>query len=155
MTVQRGPAGAGAKPRRATPRTPAKRRDQLADRTAHDVQRLGNALGKRVDDVLELTTARSRAAGQTLDPLTAESFAQIGRQSTRAVALWMAGGRPEAGRETGRKAFETYGQLAAQHVAPLNEVTKRCLRWRDAPGSWTCRRRRCRRPWRWCGARST
>src|SRR5438128_2148867 len=44
----------------------------------------------------------------------------------------MAGGNPEEGRETGRKAFETYGQLAAQRIAPLNEVAKRCLRWRDA-----------------------
>jgi diguanylate cyclase (GGDEF)-like protein len=45
----------------------------------------------------------------------------------------MAGGDPEDGRETGRKAFETYGQLAAQRVIPMNEIVKRCiLRWRDS-----------------------
>ena len=44
----------------------------------------------------------------------------------------MAGGNPQAGLETGREAWHTYGQLAAQSAVPLNEVTKRCLRWRDA-----------------------
>jgi diguanylate cyclase (GGDEF)-like protein len=62
----------------------------------------------------------------------AESFERIGRGSTAAVARWMAGGKPEAGLQTGREAWHTYGQLAAQNAAPLNEVTKRCLRWRDA-----------------------
>ena len=61
-----------------------------------------------------------------------DSFEHVGRTSTIAVAQWMAGGNPEAGRETGQEAWRTYGQLAAQSVAPLNEVTKRCLRWRDS-----------------------
>ena len=99
---------------------------------AEEVRRLGEALGGRIDDVLERTTARSRKSRHQLDALTGESFARIGMASTTAVAQWMAGGSPEDGRATGEKAFETYGQLAAQRVAPLNEVTKRCLRWRDA-----------------------
>jgi diguanylate cyclase (GGDEF)-like protein len=97
-----------------------------------EVRLLGEALSGRVGDVLELTVARSRDPGQELDPATRESFAEIGKASTAAVARWMAGGNPEEGRETGRKAFETYGQLAAQRVASLHEVAKRCLRWRDA-----------------------
>jgi diguanylate cyclase (GGDEF)-like protein len=98
-----------------------------------EVRRLGEALSSRVDDVLERTVVMSaKASGPPLDAATRESFARIGSSSTAAVALWMAGGSPEDGRETGRKAFETYGQLAAQRVTPLNEVTKRCLRWRDA-----------------------
>jgi diguanylate cyclase (GGDEF)-like protein len=104
----------------------------VSDAVADEVRRLGEALSERLDDVLERTVARSRKAGPKLDDATRESFARIGRSSTAAVAMWMAGGSPEAGRETGRKAFETYGQLAAQRVTPLNEVTKRCLRWRDA-----------------------
>jgi diguanylate cyclase (GGDEF)-like protein len=52
--------------------------------------------------------------------------------STIAVAQWMAGGKPEAGLETGREAWEIFGQLAAHRAAPLNEVTKCCLRWRDS-----------------------
>src|ERR1051326_6398753 len=102
------------------------------DAVVEEVRKLGEALSQRLDDVLERTVARSRRSGPELDDATRESFARIGRSSTAAVAMWMAGGSPEAGRETGRKAFETYGQLAAQRVTPLNEVTKRCLRWRDA-----------------------
>jgi diguanylate cyclase (GGDEF)-like protein len=93
---------------------------------------LGAALSARTNDVLERTTRRSRKSGQELDPATRDSFAKIGKASTAALAKWMAGGNPEDGRETGRRAFETYGQLAAQRIASLNEVAKRCLRWRDA-----------------------
>jgi diguanylate cyclase (GGDEF)-like protein len=82
--------------------------------------------------VLERTVARSPDSGQQIDAATRESFANISRASTAALATWMAGGNPEDGRETGRRAFETYGQVAAQRVAALNEVVKRCLRWRDA-----------------------
>jgi diguanylate cyclase (GGDEF)-like protein len=100
-----------------------------------EVRALGEALGARVDDVLLRTAARGRAAtrtpGATLDPVVIESFERIGKRSTAAVAVWMAGGDPQAGRDTGREAWHTYGQLAAQSAAPLNEVTKRCLRWRD------------------------
>jgi diguanylate cyclase (GGDEF)-like protein len=98
-----------------------------------EVRRLGEALSRRVDDVLKPTVAMSaKARGPELDAATRESFERISSSSTAAVALWMAGGSPEDGRETGRKAFETYGQLAAQRVTPLSEVTKRCLGWRDA-----------------------
>jgi diguanylate cyclase (GGDEF)-like protein len=82
--------------------------------------------------VLARTQSYAKESGEDFDAVTRDSFEAIGRSSTRAVAMWMAGGSPEDGRETSRKAFQTYGQLAAQRVAPLNEVTKRCLRWRDA-----------------------
>ena len=97
-----------------------------------DVRRLGEALGERVEDVLELTASLSKPPPDEMDAATHESFAEIGRASTTAVARWMAGGSPEDGRTTSQKAFQTYGQLAAQRVTPLNEVTKRCLCWRDA-----------------------
>jgi diguanylate cyclase (GGDEF)-like protein len=35
-------------------------------------------------------------------------------------------------REVGQESWRIFGHLAAQREAPLNEVTKRCLRWRDA-----------------------
>src|SRR5271166_2308741 len=100
-----------------------------------EVQKLGEALGMRVDEVLHRTAARGRetvgAADTTLDPAVLESFERIGKRSTAAVAVWMAGGDPQAGRDTGREAWHTYGQLAAQNAAPLHEVTRRCLDWRD------------------------
>jgi diguanylate cyclase (GGDEF)-like protein len=104
-----------------------------------DLRRLGDALGGRVDEVLariDLLAHEARSPSPpALDPAVRESFQLIGRNSTLAVARWMAGGNPEAGRETGQHAWHTYGQMAAQSAAPLGEVTKRCLRWRDAVAS--------------------
>jgi len=101
--------------------------------TDAEVRRLGEALGARVEEVLTRTTARAiQGSRTTLDPKVNESFERIGTRSTVAVAQWLAGGDPQEGRKTGREAWHTYGQLAAQSAAPLNEVTKRCLRWRDA-----------------------
>ncbi len=96
-----------------------------------EVRRLGAALGERRDEVLARTLARSADADKDLNPALRERFELISTSSTAAVAQWMAGGSPEEGRETSRKAFETYGQLAAQRIASLNEVAKRTLRWRD------------------------
>jgi len=99
-----------------------------------EVRRLGEALAARKDDVRDRAAARSREAGAQLPDEARERFEEISLASTAAVALWMAGGRPEEGRNTSRNAFETYGQLAAQRIAPLNEVSKRSLRWRDSVG---------------------
>jgi diguanylate cyclase (GGDEF)-like protein len=100
---------------------------------ADDVRRLGEALEARTEDVVKGTVARAAAAGAVLvDPLVQASFDRICRISTRALARWMAGGSPEEGREASQEAFQHHGQMAAQRAAPLNEMTKRCLRWRDA-----------------------
>jgi diguanylate cyclase (GGDEF)-like protein len=104
----------------------------LAEPLRGEVHRLGEALGGRIEEVVQRTSERSRKAGRQFDSATRDSFERIGRDSTAAVARWLAGGSPEEGRETSRKTFETYGQLAAKRLAPLNEVAKRCLRWRDA-----------------------
>jgi diguanylate cyclase (GGDEF)-like protein len=104
----------------------------LAEALRDEVHRLGEALCGQIEEVVQRTAARSRKSGNQFDAVTRDSFERIGRDSTTAVAQWLAGGSPEEGRETSRKTFETYGQLAAQRLAPLNEVTKRCLRWRDA-----------------------
>jgi diguanylate cyclase (GGDEF)-like protein len=115
--------------------TPAPRKPEAntAGKADREVRLLGEALGARVEDVVARAAQRGRGPGaDALVPAIAESFERIGRGSTAAVARWMAGGKPEAGLQTGREAWHTYGQLAAQNAAPLNEVTKRCLRWRDA-----------------------
>ena len=107
-----------------------------------EVQRLGEALGAHTEDVLARTVALGKRPGKgsdpegrrrvKLDPAVIDSFERIGKNSTRALAAWMAGGNPTAGKQTGEQAWHTYGRLAAHSAAPLNEVTKRCLRWRDA-----------------------
>jgi diguanylate cyclase (GGDEF)-like protein len=96
-----------------------------------EVRRLGVALGERGQEVLARTRARSAQDDRDIDPQLREAFERIAIISTVSLSQWMAGGSPEQGRETSRKIFETYGQLAAQRIAALNDVAKRTLRWRD------------------------
>jgi diguanylate cyclase (GGDEF)-like protein len=97
-----------------------------------DLIRLGEALNARTDDVVAGMIGRSTSSGQVLDEVVEDSFSRVGAVSTIAVARWMAGEGAEAAREVGQESWSIFGQLAAQRAAPLNEVTKRCLRWRDA-----------------------
>jgi diguanylate cyclase (GGDEF)-like protein len=99
---------------------------------AHDLRRLGEALKARTEDVVEAMVRRSEESGHVLDAVVEESFARVGAVSTIAVARWMAGEGADVAREVGQESWSIFGQLAAQRAAPLNEVTKRCLRWRDA-----------------------
>ncbi len=99
---------------------------------ADDLRRLGEALKGGTDDVVAGMQRRSAGSGAVLDALVEDSFARVGSVSTIAVARWMAGDGEEVAREVGRESWRIFGQLAAQRAAPLNEVTKRCLRWRDA-----------------------
>ena len=79
----------------------------------------------RADDELVASSSRS------LDRVVEESFEEVGAVSTVAVA-WMAGEGEEVAREVGQDSWRIFAQLASQREAPLNEVTKRCLRWRDS-----------------------
>jgi diguanylate cyclase (GGDEF)-like protein len=97
-----------------------------------DLRRLGEALNARTDDVVNGMVLRTRQSGQILDTLVEDSFERVGAVSTVAVARWMAGEGAEVAREVGKESWHIFGQLAAQRAAPLNEVTKRCLRWCDA-----------------------
>jgi diguanylate cyclase (GGDEF)-like protein len=97
-----------------------------------NLRRLGQALHERTDDVVAGMMDRSEGSGVILDEVVEDSFARVGAVSTIAVARWMAGEGVGAAREVGQESWSIFGQLAAQRAAPLNEVTKRCLRWRDA-----------------------
>ncbi len=106
------------------------------DRLVHDeLRRLGETLNARTDAVVAQMIHRSKASGCELDALVEDSFARVGAVSTVAVARWMAGEGTDVAREVGQEAWTIFAQLAAQRAAPLNEVTKRCLRWRDAAGA--------------------
>src|ERR1035437_5135882 len=94
--------------------------------------RLGQALNARADDVVAGMIERSRQSGVLLDEVVEDSFARVGTVSTIAVARWMAGEGADVAREVEQESWGILGQLAAQRAAPLHEVTKRCLRWRDA-----------------------
>ncbi|HEY1689979.1 MAG TPA: EAL domain-containing protein [Solirubrobacteraceae bacterium] len=96
-----------------------------------ELHRLGEALDKRTGEIVERIIAKVESSGPMLDAKVEERFQRVGEVSTIAVARWMAGGGEEGAREVGRESSRIFGQLGAQRDAPLNEVTKRCLRWRD------------------------
>jgi diguanylate cyclase (GGDEF)-like protein len=102
------------------------------DERSADLRRLACELTKRTDAVVEGMGARTSRSGVVLDDAVEDSFAQVGVLSTVAVAKWMAGDGVEVARHVGQESWCIFGQLAAQRRAPLNEVTKRCLRWFDA-----------------------
>src|SRR5215203_5460375 len=96
-----------------------------------ELSRLGHELSARTDEVVARMMHRSAESTQTLDRVVEESFEDVGTVSTVAVARWMAGEGEAVAREVGQESWRIFAQLASQREAPLNEVTKRCLRWRD------------------------
>jgi len=100
-----------------------------------ELRRLGTALNERTADVVEEMMERSASSGNLLDSHVEESFEKVGAVSTVAVARWMAGEGETVARDVGQESWRIFAQLASQRAAPLNEVTKRCLRWRDSTAS--------------------
>ena len=105
---------------------------ELCEEDREQLLALGQSLNARTDDVVAGMIERSRQSGLVLDEVVEDSFARVGAVSTIAVARWMGGEGSDVAREVGQEAWSIFGQLAAQRAAPLNEVTKRCLRWRDS-----------------------
>jgi hypothetical protein len=103
----------------------------LVDRPEEDLSRLGDALLARVEDVLDLTVARTNRSGELVDAAAQESFERICTSSTRAVAGWIAGESLAAAQDAGRETWQVFGELAAHRGASLHEVTRRCLLWRN------------------------
>ena len=104
------------------------------EQVQQEVMLLGSALRERAPRVVELCLERTADAHGSLPAQVEESLERICVIATVTVAEWMSGGRPEDGMEAAQEAFELFGQLAAHREAPLHEVTKRCLRWRDSVG---------------------
>jgi diguanylate cyclase (GGDEF)-like protein len=100
--------------------------------SGEDLRRLGEALRARADDVLGLTVARTAGSGETVDALVQDSFERISKSSTIAVSRWMVGESLNVVREAGQETWCIFGELAAHRAASLNEVTRRCLFWRDS-----------------------
>ena len=99
---------------------------------APELERLGRELNARTKDVVVRMMRRSAESAKTLDKVVEDSFEEVGTVSTVAVARWMAGEGEAVAREVGQESWRIFAQLASQREAALNEVTKRCLRWRDA-----------------------
>ncbi len=102
------------------------------------LKQLGETLKERTEDVVDGIIRRNQESAIVLEPIVEDSFVKVGTVSTVAFARWMAGEGAEVAREVGQESWNIFGQLAAQRAAPLNEVTKRCLRWRDAAVDVIC-----------------
>ncbi len=109
--------------------TPSGKVERPAD---DDLRRLGRALKASTGEVVEEMRRRSVESGSVLDTVVEESFERVGTVSTVAVARWMLGEGEGVAREVGRESWQIFARLATQRAVPLNEVTKRCLRWRDS-----------------------
>ncbi|HXR59797.1 MAG TPA: diguanylate cyclase, partial [Solirubrobacterales bacterium] len=96
-----------------------------------ELERLGRELSARTDEVVARMMRLSAQSSRTLDRVVEGSFEDVGTVSTVAVARWMAGEGEAVAREVGQESWRIFAQLASQREAALNEVTKRCLRWRD------------------------
>ncbi|MGN6216774.1 MAG: putative bifunctional diguanylate cyclase/phosphodiesterase [Solirubrobacterales bacterium] len=99
---------------------------------ATELSRLGQELNARTEDVVGRMMKRSADSAKTLAKVVEDSFKDVGAVSTVAVARWMAGEGEDVARQVGQESWRIFAQLASQREAALNEVTKRCLRWRDA-----------------------
>jgi diguanylate cyclase (GGDEF)-like protein len=97
-----------------------------------ELERLGQELSTRTDEVVARMMRLSAESSRTLDKVVEDSFEDVGTVSTVAVARWMAGEGEAVAREVGQESWRIFAQLASQREAALNEVTKRCLRWRDS-----------------------
>ncbi len=103
----------------------------LPAQPAGELARLGEALKARAEEVLSRTVAQTIDSGEIVDALVQESFEQICTSSTVAVARWIAGEGLEVTNDAAVKSSKIFGELAAHRAASLNEVTRRCLWWRN------------------------
>lgn len=111
--------------------TKARRRAQ-AQAEASELRRLGEALQAREQEVLRRVVARTEGSGRSFEGVVREGLERICTLATGAVASWMTSGSPETGLKAGRGGWHLFGWFASQQSAPLDEITRRCLYWRDA-----------------------
>ena len=93
---------------------------------------VGRSLSLRSQDVLDKIIVLTEQAGKVLDDEVEESFKEAGLLSTAAVAAWLSGESVESVQKVGNEVSAIFAKMAANREAPLNEVTKRCLRWSDS-----------------------
>ena len=106
--------------------------------SSEDLARLGAALKTRTGEVLSLTIDRTSVPGHAVEALVQDSFERICSSSTDAVAGLIAGDDLEVARTAGQETWQIFGELAAHRAASLNEVTRRCLCWRDVMAEVLC-----------------
>ncbi len=121
-----GPLLAKASTRAGVNQIPA----HLAD-TSSDIHRLGEQLTARASQIAA-AMAPSRRSDRAVDETVEESLKRIGIVWTAAVARWMAGEGEDSARDAAGECLEIFREVASTGDAPLDEMVRSCLRWRDA-----------------------
>ena len=94
---------------------------------------LGDALSLAVCDVVADVDRRTQGSRCVFDEEVEEIFLTTTKTLTAAFAGWLSNGDREAARRDGIDPARIFVPvLAARNDVPLNEVTKRVLRWHDA-----------------------
>ncbi len=91
---------------------------------------LGDFLRLRIDDVV--LSLRSPGRLFSLDPRVEAELGASVRRATDAVGRWMAGGEEAAVLACERRVTTILGRIAAERDEQLDEIARRCFRWRDA-----------------------
>jgi diguanylate cyclase (GGDEF)-like protein len=112
-------------------RRPTEAPSAAGDALAQDLRRLGDALRSRSVEVVNETVAQTCQSGQIVAAAVQQSFEEICRDSTVAVARWIAGDGIEVTLDSSRATSKIFGELAAHRAATLHEVTRRSLWWRN------------------------
>ncbi len=110
----------------------SERRPTDDDALSAEVRALGACLLERRAEVIAHSESLILQGTRQLDSIVHAKIARVIEVSTEAFARWMAGESEQVARDVGQEAAGIFGQLAVQREAPLNEIAKRTLRWRDA-----------------------
>jgi len=92
---------------------------------------LGAALRERVADVIDKVRELTREAGGELDPSIEETFCHAAFLATVDVAERVSDCESGFAVEADGESASGFADIAAFRGAPVAEVAKRCLRWRD------------------------
>ena len=98
---------------------------------APGARRLGEALKARSGEVFKRIKVVTEVPGHEVEAVIRDSFTRISTGATEAVARWIAGQRMDVAIESGRGTWEIFGELAVHRAASLQEVTWRCVWWRN------------------------
>src|SRR6202035_533128 len=94
-------------------------------------RRLGEALLRRADRVVQETVAQTRDTGERVDETVQARFERVCQHSTPAVSRWIAGEGIEVTIDSARESSAVFGEIAAQRWASLQEVMRRSFAWRN------------------------
>ncbi|MGC9220289.1 MAG: putative bifunctional diguanylate cyclase/phosphodiesterase [Solirubrobacteraceae bacterium] len=93
---------------------------------------LGGRLLASGREVLVRVRARGPVSGVAEGSTVHASIERTATAATEAIAAWLAGEPAESVHSTAQAIATLFGQLAVARAAPLNELTRYALRWRDA-----------------------